>query len=410
MIRGFYEALLEISLRTGFYDNFYHDYGFFSWNESLEYHTDGSGKILVVPVKQSQEGLTNGVFMYFNDDSDQRITFIERDLIEEKIAENRINDIKADEAFAYRNFLLTDLQQTNQPYGMSTPNMEVLARGGGDEGEEEPDPNPGCEGGSYQYVCAHYPAEGNIDPDAVGNYINQTYGNSAWIRDAYDGFSVDELADMLDDLNDDNPNNDPPIPWDSEGIFEEYVNDRIRLYLYTGFGNSSTGILQAPIVTYATECQYVWVWCWQDPADYSITYGTGSGGSNEPYVEPWTDNYNELRLCEGVYEIQDVGPDNPDMIHLNFEFCEDWMAYLEDYIIPNQPDTYGQAGYTTYEDVIDQWAQFQEFEPELFNVVIGNLEDCSPAANIDDYIFEYYHDLECLGALAVFESTSVVSG
>ena len=66
LVSAFYEDLLDLQDRTGFYDNFYEQYGYFNWSGSLEYQSGGAGKILVVPVKTSALGMANGAFLYFD--------------------------------------------------------------------------------------------------------------------------------------------------------------------------------------------------------------------------------------------------------------------------------------------------------------------------------------------------------
>ncbi|WP_020536494.1 hypothetical protein [Lewinella cohaerens] len=404
LVNAFYEDLLDLQDRTGFYDTFYEQYGYIAWSKTIEYVTPGVGKLLAIPVQSPNGGTSNGMFLYYSAGSDKRIQFIDRTEVETKISANAFSEISKDEEFAYRNFLLTDLKSGIATENLSPPDMDVFFGG---EGE-----GSSCQGGSFEHICVYITGglEGLDARTLVGDYMDENYGVYGTIDDQFDGFTIDELTTYLQS---EGYNNTGPSGISSEDYLElqRYYNDRLAFYLATGIGGDISGVLSGyrPAIDLEVECFDVWVWCWQDPADFGIMIGGGGGGGggNEDFHPTWQEEYVRLRFCEGVNDIFDTGPDNPSQLHPDYDFCAIWMAYLEDCILPNQPGFNEFEAISSYEGLILTWAEFQYNNPELFTAVIADPADCTPTNELDDYTPEDENliDEECRNALLDFLAT-----
>lgn len=231
----------------------------------------------------------------------------------------------------------------------------------------------------------------------VEDYITT---NDPRIR-AFDGHSLQDLEENYNNIvggNGPGAGTGPgSIPWNLKPEFDQYLEDRRNLYNLHGIGNGPEGILEGTVIEFIRECNWVWVWCWQDPADYGsiLAGGDDSSSSSGSYLPAWQDNYNDLRFCEGVGDVHDTGQDNPNGIHPNFDFCSTWMDYLTDCILPSQSET------DTYEETIWQWAQFQYTNPDLFDQTIADPNDCTPTDQID---LNGSTDEECINALDAFQT------
>jgi len=355
------------------------------------------GKVLVVPVKSSPTGIANGVFMYFDNGTDRRMKFVSRHVVEGKIAENRLAELSGDEVFAYRNFLLTDLKNPESRQAMPTMNLAVFFEGYGESATVETE----CEGGAYEFICFYNTSRSDdLDIRArVRLFMDENYGAGDHISRDLNGATIADLeANYNTILN--------GLPWDERVDFVRYFNDRQELFSLTGIDNELSGILWGIVVELERTCFWVWVWCWEDPFDFSIGGGGTSGGGGGGSIYPaWQTQYDTLRFCEGVNDLFDIGPENPSMVHPNFDFCTTWMTYLEDCILPTQP-AFNEFEYiSSYEQLILTWAEFQYNNPTLFAAAISNPEDCTATSELDDFTPEtdVLDEEECRNALSDFE-------
>lgn len=392
LVLDFYTDILELQTQTRFYDEFHQEYGFFNWSSSIEMQSS-EGKLLIVPTQHDFRTPTTGQFLYFDSGTEQKMRFYSRAEIDNKIAQENVTPLTKEEVFVYRVFVANDLRNVeNTEDVMATINPEVIFRDGDDIQATED-----CEGGSYEWVCVYHQGADLSIGINVEDYITT---NDPRIR-AYDGHSLQDLEDNYDNIvNGNGPGagtGPGSIPWDLKPEFDQYLEDRRNLYNLHGIGNGPEGILEGTVIEFIRECNWVWVWCWQDPADYGsiLTGGGNSSSSSDSYLPAWQDNYNDLRFCEGVGDVQDTGQDNVNAIHPNFDFCSTWMDYLIDCILPNQSEM------DTYEETIWQWAQFQYTNSDLFNQTIADPNNCTPTDQID---LNGSTSEECISALDAFQT------
>ena len=196
----------------------------------------------------------------------------------------------------------------------------------------------------------------------------------------------------------------------NSGIFdaqraEEMLNlyKLIRIAYFETFGLGKDDVLGTYITNTTSnsffECFDIWIWCWDEYPDFELTGVVVLPGITGTSLPPYQINYDELMFCEGYLEPHDTGVDNPDSVHPNFEFCEIWMTYLEDCILPNAELVEGYNG--GYQNLIMQWAQFQYYFEDDFNEAIADSDGCGTTTNtLPPAISE-----ECRDALNLFEET-----
>ena len=235
-------------------------------------------------------------------------------------------------------------------------------------------------------------------------FLNESYGNGDHLSNTYNGSTIAELHEHYNVILN-------SLDIDQQAEFIRYFNDRVELYFDTGIDDPTSGILTGTVIDLDRVCFNVWVWCWEDPFDFDFGSGGGGsgggGGGNEDFHPTWQEEYDQLRFCEGVNDIFDTGPDNPSQLHPNYDFCAIWMAYLEDCILPNQPEFNDFEAIGSYEELVLAWAEFQYNNPELFTTIIAAPADCTPTSELEEYTpeEEVIIDEECRSALLDFLAT-----
>jgi hypothetical protein len=411
LINSFYWSILEIQSRTQFYDDFHEEYGYFNWANTMEYEA-GDGKILFVPVIKNNEASNRGGFLYYKDYGAQRIQFFDKLEIKTKFdATLEENLPTSEEKFIYKNLVINDIQRNIEDESnrfdvfFNTPPDNQGGGSGTVAGSGGPDD---CEGGSFEYICGtSYDSEVEI-ANIIENYLNDLEDNVnyAQIFNDYNGWSFEELQSNYRQIAGGYLN----VPNNALEAFNNYFQAREALS-DIGYGNGPTGILGQAALSAVTDCAFVWVWCWQDPADFEVGLSGSGGGStnNGDYRQPWHELYDKLRFCEGVDDVFDTGPDNPSSQHPDFDFCSTWIDYLEDCILPNEPFIADPGDFSnpnlTYVEIIEEWANFMYNSPDLFEQTISDSQNCISTSGIDDHIDNSIDDEVCANALAVFEAT-----
>ena len=410
LINSFYQNVLEIQGRTGFYNEFHEEYGYFNWSNSMEFNA-GEGKILFVPVIENEAASSKGGFLYYKGSNQERIKFFDKSAIESKFDASSPNaQPNINERFAYKSLVLNDLQRNIENNSNRLDDLfETSPIENGDG--ETPTNNQGflndCNWGYFQLICAQVDettVAGGIDASTLAKLkkIYEDFSEGKWNQ--FHSMNLQELEDYVNSqayLND---------PFHQDFGFEQKLLDYLEARRNLGYDDPTSGILYGVVVESYTVCNDVWVWCWEDPADYEFPHNGSSGSSSNNDFNPlWQDAYDRLRFCEGVDDVFDTGPDNPSAQHPDFDFCSTWMNYLEDCILPTQgplqdPLT-NTGGEMTYIGVIETWAEFFYYYPGLFTNTIADPQDCTSTADIENQISDNIGDEECLNALAVYEAT-----
>lgn len=393
LIRDFYETLLEKQNENDFYSQFYLEQGYFDWTRIQTFKGEQSFRMIAVPVHSSSTDETIGVFYYTFFKGKKRIIYYTRAEVLEGFEQGLALD--EEQILAAQSILYND-------YRHGYIALEELQNVGESIAKFVPAENSGknkCEGGEYYYVCISSESfEGASSFNtyySLSSFLNR-YPTSASPYNVgfFNNWTLDALTNFINgNLNILGAGSFSDLPISQQIAFQNYYNDRQTLFNDDGIGNGIDGVLgdflrsRGGTVQRYVQCQYVFVPCWGDPADYNVTAGAGagSGGGGTPtsLYDPWKMNYDRLVFCEGYESLFDTGPDNPQMVHPDYDFCSVWQPYLENCILPNQPpfNEFNQSR----EEMMMTWAELLYRDESLFNEVISDDKTCVPTDQLEGY-------------------------
>jgi len=374
LIAQFTNTLLEIERRKPFMNSFLNDFGNILWAHSLELNLDENGsKILLLPSSFKNGSELTGVWAFYTNGVQTKLDFRSRtQIIDTEKGNSKYSALFRNVLNEFENYLnKTDL------------NLEIESRGGGEED---------CEGGSFWYMCLTF----FYDEDSY-NYHTEYWPD--WI-DPFHMMSFSQLPHPNDVLLD-----------VGSLLTEDQYNDYVAYYDARSFSEDPNGTLVdsdddtpgAPNYQ-SVNCYNVWVWCWQDPADFNIQSiglgsGSGSGGSTNN-SESFDQQIELLKSCIGYDLPYDVDPQNggnSDGTHPNYEFCALWQSYMDN-CLNDSPIGFYQ-----------EWAENLSNDPALFDQMINNQLGC-----LNNIQFDFLSDPESVeeecddiirGYVLDFEST-----
>ena len=387
--------------------------GYPVWSLSNEIIADNS-TVVVLPTSIPESCQTSGIWYYYSSIDDQRIHYVEKSSFSNRIEnENVISAYPANTSFTAASFVqlqsqLCDiiLDDLNQVY--------VVTRGGDEENEEDEHP---CIGGEFVDVRVWV-----YDPTSDGTNLQHINTVMDAIRDLkaanfeifgtlnIDGSSFSELDSHIDDFLSWNSG-----IWGAESVLQEYKELRQELS-NLGIGNGSSGILEGAgnrggEKFWTSETIKVWVFCWEDPLDFGLSSGQGSGGGSTSVIPNFWPDMQELQECIGVNDTYDIdlqsGGNETASFTGDVEMCTLWNKYKAECLAADFEGVTASSYFTPYEhqhSPYSVWGQLKHDNPELFNEIINNMHGCVITEDIADNSTTDDDDEKCLkNAITDFE-------
>jgi len=408
LLQSFYQDILSLQSQSGFYDEFYLQHGYFDWPNFQSYENPTGDPILVMPVVKSHLTPSSGIMIYRQNSTNKKFSYVSRAELLNSIQDVEINQILKSQC----DFLL--LSDIKRGLGGDKELLSTTRDG-------ETDTEPPCDGGEFVTICVKFDnsnADFAQEHDNFESFLKEQIKNlnlSANISDsewakwyaAFDGLASYSLSDLDLYSSISEFYNLTFGVFDPDRALEMYnLYKLMRFSYFETFDFGKDDVLGTYITNTTSnsyfECFDIWIWCWDEYPDFELTGFVVIPGPTGTSIPPFQKNHDKLMFCEGYLEPHDTGEDNPDSVHPNFEFCEIWMTYLEDCILPNATLIEGYGG--GYSNLIMQWAQFQYYYPDDFAEAIADSEDCGTTTteveenNPPSPIAE-----ECMDALNDFE-------
>lgn len=418
VVKAFYDQLLKLQTETNFYSGFVEAYGPLDWGNILQFEGDEGGYVLSVPTKKADSAITTGILLFSTNTDGDKIKFSLRSEYDAAVSVD-FQNASAEELFIYRNFYYNDLKSDDGKEPDEEIGTSLLEKDGEDEE---------CTGGSFVEMCARITGGNATEHNTirswsqVGRIINRSLRNypsyGTQVIDNFKNKSFNELLTIRDNINDGITSNDqyPTHNPSYVNAFNAYFAAR-EMLAGQGIGTGPSGVLgdtdfpsmHNQVIQAFTDCQLVFVHCWEDPRDFEIVIGGqgGGGGGDQSLYDPWFPNYTGLMFCRGVNDPFDTngGPsqdNSTSLLHPNYDFCVIWQEYLETCIRPsevpiNNPTRPDEGEIRMYE----AWAEFQFRHPEQFNEIIANPSNCVATDDLDGYSPPDTQD-DCIGSLVSF--------
>ena len=368
--------------------------GYPVWSLSNEIKADNS-TIVVLPTSIPESCQTSGIWYYYSNSDEKRIHYEEKANFSNRI-ENEI-DISAypvNTSFTAASFV--QLQSQLCDVLLDDLNTVYVETRGGDEEED----GPPCIGGEYVdvQVWVYDPSSSGTNLQHINTLLNEIEALQAansevfgfiggyGINGSLDGASYSELIDKINGF----------LEWNFDyeiyrPVLEAYAELRQGLSLL-GIGNGSTGILddarnRGGEKFWTSETIKIWVWCWDDPLDFDLSSGQGTGGGSTSVVPDYWPDMQELQDCIAVNDVHDVDTQSGGNADASFTgdivMCTLWNAYLADCLSGDFEGVSASSYFTPYQhnsSPYATWGQFKHDYPDLFNEIINNEHGCITTA------------------------------
>ena len=362
--------------------------------------------ITIVPTSIPESCNVSGVWYYYRDDNNERVFYDESELFLQatlNLLDKSTWPLNMGARAAVFSQLQSQLCDTIKPRFNEIYTEE---KNGGDENPVWGDgiDDPPCQGGEFAdvLVWVYSPNGGDIDEIAINGIMNELNSlresntNNQFLSNAFDKLDGTPYSELLQSLAGYfNMNSGVFVSAAERAALEAYLEYRRQLSVL-GIGNGISGILEGARhrggdYNWHTTLLSVWVWCWEDYPDFTITTGEGGGGSTGSTNPSFWEDIQELQACVGLNEVYDIdlqsGGNESSTFTGDEELCTRWNNYVEN-CLPDVETDFAES-YFDWQQINSPyyvWGKLKNQNPELFDEIINGDHGCVTTEEVADMV------------------------